>query len=138
MHVIVDEANFTITMEPNKRLLQISMRGYWNEATLSAYDSKVREAAARMEAAGCPRNVILALVDTRGANVQSQQLLAEYRERFSQADRQPARLATVVSSMLFKLQVERVALPNQRIFHDHDVALDWLLDDDTDSSATGI
>ena len=132
MHVIADEANFTITMEPEKRLLRISIRGYWDETIVNAYDDKIREAGALMVSAGCPRNRILTLVDARGANVQSQELLEEYRKRFNQAYRQPERSATVVSSVLFKLQVERVALPNQRIFQDLDGALEWLLTDAAD------
>lgn len=119
--------NFTILTDPGRKLIRITMRGFWDTAAITAYDTEIRTAAARMMAAGCRRDEMLALVDTRDLNAQAQDQVAAYKEQFSAHDRQPRRLATIVSSALLKRQIERIALPNQRIFEDEDEALHWLL-----------
>lgn len=121
-----DESKFTVAAEPDRRLVRIAMRGFWTEADIAAYDVELKRIGALMVVKGCPREEILALVDARKLSAQSQELVESYRRRFSAPERQPRRIATLVSSALFKRQVERVALPNQRIFEDEAEALEWL------------
>ena len=123
---------FTIETDPARRLIRVTMRGFWDEATVAAYDKEIQIAgAATMAAARCARHELLALVDARELAPQSQELLAKFRDRFLAPERQPKRNATLVSSALLKRQAERIAPPNQRIFEgerEHE-AMEWLLAD---------
>ena len=121
------EAGFTVEAEPSRKLLRIALRGFWTEETIERYDRALRDAAGTMAAVGCPLAEILCLVDARDLSTQTQQLIADYRTRFSASERQPKRIATVTSSALMKLQAQRLAFPNQRIFDNEQEAVDWLL-----------
>ena len=124
MHI--DEPGYAIAVDPARRLMRVVLRGFWDAATLDAYDRDIRAAGDHMTAAGCPRSEILALVDARDMTAQAQNLVAEYKDRFSDPSRQPRRLATLVASALVTRQVNRVDLPNQRLFADEAEALTWL------------
>lgn len=124
------EPKFSIETEAGRKLLSIVLRGNWDHSTIEAYDLKLREASHAMTLAGCPRHEILALVDAREAVAQSQQVITSYKDRFGLPDRQPKRIATVLSSTLFKFQVRRISLPNQKIFEDKNAAIQWLLSED--------
>ena len=123
----MEEQRFAITIDPGRNLLRVVWRGFWVAATVEAYERELKAAVARMLAAGCRRDGLLALVDARDLGAQSQEVIQQYQDRFSAPERQPRRLATLASSMLFRRQVERVALPNQRLFDDEAEALAWLL-----------
>ena len=118
---------FVISADPARKLLRVTLQGFWDASTIEAYDKAIAAAGAHMAAAGCPLDQLLALVDTRGASAQSQDLIARYKDRFQDPRRHPHRLATVVSSALLKRQVERIGLPNQRIFADERDALEWVM-----------
>lgn len=122
-----DGSLFEIMTVPDRRLMRIAMRGFWTEATIAEYDVAVQDAALAMARAGCPRTEILAFVDARELDAQAQPLIANYQSRFSAPDRQPRRIATVVSKALVRMQAQRVAFANQQIFTDEREAMDWLL-----------
>ncbi|WP_375428578.1 hypothetical protein [uncultured Sphingomonas sp.] len=126
----MEQEQFIITTDPAKKLVHVVMKGFWISETVFAYDREIRAAADRMAAAGHPRHELLALVDAREAGVQTGELIFAYRERFGAPARQPRRVATIVSSALFKRQVERIAIPNQRIFDNEVDAMRWLLSPD--------
>lgn len=92
------------------------------------YDAKITRVASGMVASGCSLRDMVALTDVRDLSAQSQNLVAAYNKRFAAPERQPRRCATIVTSALFKRQVERIARPNQRIFGDEDEAMRWLFD----------
>lgn len=122
----MDKLPFEIVAEPASKTMRITVRGFWETATLASYDTEVTKAAERMYAGGCRREEILVLFDARDASTQTQDLIASFKERFAAPDRQPRRIATLLSSALFKRQVERIAVPNQQIFDDETDALTWL------------
>lgn len=121
------EPPFTIATDVERKFVRVTMRGLWTDAIVEAYDKAISATADRMAAAGCPRHELLALVDARAAGAQTGGLITAYRERFGVPTRQPRRLATLVSSALLKRQVERIAIPNQRIFDDEADAMAWLI-----------
>ena len=63
---------------------------------------------------------------------QTQDAVNSFRERFGDNRLAPRRLATLVSSALFKRQAERIGMGNQRMFTDEAEALAWLLSDTGD------
>lgn len=121
---------FEIVTEPARSLLRITMRGHWDLATVTGYERALREAVEAMYAGGCRRGTLLALVDARAGTAQSQEVVASYKDRLGGASLAPRKLATLVSSALLKRQVERIAIPNQRLFTDEDEAVAWLLSSD--------
>ncbi|MEG3143124.1 hypothetical protein U1839_00535 [Sphingomonas sp. RT2P30] len=118
---------FEIIKESEHGLLRIVMRGHWDVAMVSQYKAALVEAVNAMIAAGCESGSLVALVDAREQGAQSQDVIADYKERLGGGDLAPRRLATLVSSALFKRQVERIAIGNQRLFTDEAEAIAWLL-----------
>ena len=119
---------FQIAIEPQKRLMRITLQGMWTVETVEAYRQAVIEAGTKMATLGCPVDEILALVDARAGGPQSQEVVAAWRDRIeAHGLAAPRRLASVVSSALLKRQVERIAVPNQRLFTEEAEALAWLL-----------
>ena len=121
------EPNFTIAIDPGRKLLRITLRGFWDIATMDAYDAELRRVGGELTAAGHRREELIALVDARALSVQSQDLISTYKDRFGGAERHGRRVATLASSVLFKKQAERIAFPNQRIYMDEEEALAWLM-----------
>ena len=119
---------FTIATDAGRCLLRIAMRGSWTIDTVEGYRRAVLRAAEGMIAAGCAQDGILALVDARQGDVMQQDVVAAYRDRLSSDNLAPRRLATLVSSSLLKRQVERIAVPNQRLFTDESDAMAWLFE----------
>lgn len=120
---------FDIIPDARRSMLRITMRGHWMAETVQEY----RVAVATLIENGCKRERIVALVDAREVSAQSQDVIEEYQKVMVRDGRVPRRLATLLSSALFKRQVERIAMPNQRIFtHEHE-ALAWLLSSDDDA-----
>ncbi len=121
---------FTITTDPAHSLVRIVMRGHWTLETIDAYEEAVNAAGRALRAAGCRREDFIGLVDVRDGGPQSQEVVARFRERMDREERRPRRLATIVNSALLKRQVDRIAIPNQRMFSDEAEAIAWLLSPD--------
>ena len=119
---------FEIAIDPERRLLRVTMRGLWDLDTIEDYRRAALAAASSMIASGCSSGAILALVDVRDGGAQQQDVVVAFRERMGGGDLAPRRLATLVTSALLKRQVERIAVPNQRLFTDESEAMAWLLD----------
>ncbi|WP_374942064.1 hypothetical protein [Sphingomonas sp.] len=124
---MVNADKFEITPDPAASLLRITMRGHWDLATVTLYREALVRAVAAMRAAGCKPGTVCALVDARDGGAQSQEVVASFRDNLRGGDLAPRRLATLVSSALFRRQIERIAIPNQRLFTDEHDALAWLL-----------
>lgn len=121
---------FHIVGDPQRSLIRIVMRGHWDVETVRGYKKAIVAAVERMRVQGCKPGEIVALVDLRDGGAQSQDVIAAYKDDLDEANLVPRRLATLVASALFKRQVERIAIPNQRFFVDESEALDWLLSAD--------
>ena len=126
----MNRGRFEITAHNERCLLRIAMSGHWDQGTVTRYKKRVIYIVGKMLSAGCPSGRFLALVDTRKLTAQSQEVIAMYRVEFEGSHLNPRRLATIVSSALVKRQVERIALPNQKLFENESDALGWLLSPD--------
>ena len=126
----MESGQFDISTDAARGLLRVNMRGHWTTDTIDAYKKAVLGSVAEMLAAGSRRGPLIALVDARDLSAQSQGAVADFKASMDRDGLVPRRLATLVSSALFKRQVERIAIPNQRLFADEAEALDWLLSDE--------
>ena len=121
---------FEIRSDVGNGLLRIALRGNWDVETIREYKEAVTGAVAALYEAGKKPGQLVALVDTREAGAQSQEVIAAYQKELgSGSGLAPRKLATLVSSHLLKRQVERIAMPNQRLFTEERDALTWLLSD---------
>ncbi len=127
----MDEDRFRIVADPARKLLRIALLGHWDVAAVSRYKAALGNALATMRAAGCARGSVSALVDIRAAGPQSQDVVAAWSHELDTAAFSPRRLATLVTSALLKRQVDRIAIPNQRLFDNEDEAMAWLMSDGT-------
>ncbi len=118
---------FEITADPSRCLLRITARGLWNLKTVTTYKTALLAAVQRMLVAGGQSGEIVALFDAREGGPQSQEVVAEFRAQLGQPALAPRRLATLVGSALLRRQVDRIAIPNQRVFTNEAEALAWLL-----------
>lgn len=128
----MESEHFDISTDAARCLLSVTMRGHWTLDTVEAYKKGVLSAVSGMLAAGCQRGEVLAFVDARDLSAQSQDAVADYKASMDRVGLLPKRLATLVSSVLFKRQVERIAIPNQRLFSDEAAALTWLTSPDSE------
>ena len=110
--------------------MRITFRGHWDLRTVQDYKVALLQAGERMLASGCSQDRILALVDIRAGGAQSQDVIASYKSSLGGDNMAVRRVATLVSSALFKRQVERIAISNQRLFTDEAEGLAWLLSPD--------
>ncbi len=117
---------FKIISESGRHLLRIVLFGHWDVPEVFRYKAALDQALQQMRAEGCPSGSISALVDTREAGVQSQDVVAAWQEALGSSDLAPCRLATIVSSALLKRQVGRIAIANQRVFDNEVDAMAWL------------
>ena len=122
--------HFEITADARRSLLKIRMCGHWTSDVVDDYQKAVVSAVTGMLSAGSRRGGLLALVDARELSAQSQDVVADFKATMDRGGLVPRRLATLLSSALLKRQVERIAVPNQRLFSDEDEALAWLLSAD--------
>lgn len=126
----MSDDKFRIVAEPEHCLLRVTMREQWTAETVRAYKAALLPVIDTLITSGCPRGGMVALVDARTGGAHSQEVITEYQRQLGGGDLAPRRLATLVSSALFKRQVERIAIPNQRLFTDEEEALAWLLSPD--------
>ncbi len=118
---------YEIAIDPERKLVRVAMRGHWSLGTVRVYKQDILAAVGKLRSAGCAAGEIVALVDIRDGGAQSQEVIAAYKDDLAGPDLVPRRLATLVSSALFRRQVERIAIPNQRFFTDGTEALAWLM-----------
>lgn len=118
---------FEVSADTARGLLRITLRGLWNADDVRRYRSLLARMSEQLRAAGCPRGNTIVLVDARALGPQSQDMVAHYKASMGGDDMAVRRLATIVTSALFRRQVERIAIANQRVFNDESGALAWLL-----------
>ena len=117
----------SLVAEPEHCLLPIVMGGHWAVETAAANKAALLPAIDRLIANGCASGYSPALVDRREGEDQSQDVIAEYQRQLESGDLAPRRNATPVWNARFKRQIERIAIPNQRLFTEDNEALAWLL-----------
>lgn len=116
---------YSFRFDANARILHIRTEGMWTVATLAAYaaESLMRGAALKLR-----YRRFSVIADVRDFPVQTAEVAKAFELLMAKsADLITAPSAIVVSSMLSKLQAERVGKhPLMRVFLDHDQAVAWV------------
>lgn len=118
-----EEPPFDISIDRSRRLLTVTLRGFWQRDGIALYWKQFDVAIKPLRGAG----PILCLVDASDFAIQSAHILAYY-ERVSEGSRLDIdRIAIVTTSTLSKLQLAKL-FPRRHLqqFCDRAAAATWL------------
>lgn len=120
------DPHFVVTPDPDRRLLQIAMTGFWDAATVERLHDALRPVIGRMLDDGVPYGELLTLVDMRGKDVMPQPAL-ERVSQFVRDDSPSRRVALIVDGKVHRLQAKRIAVSQKyAVFEDEAAARAWL------------
>ena len=126
------EPGYEIHVDVERRLVRLTLVGFWTRQTYERYDHALEKLAAQASAAGRSRYEYRVLVDVRRHGLQSKEVAAEIERGLTELADHGQRHAVLVSpSALHKAQARRIT---SRLvagyFGDEEEALAWLLTDD--------
>ena len=118
---------FDIDIDAPRGLIAFTLVGQWTPATIGAFRVALADAYDRLAANGHPRGSFLILSNSQTHGVQSQSITTSLAELAKEFEVVAKKTAVVVSGMLHRLQVQRVAPSDKiRIFTDPAEAKVWL------------
>lgn len=124
-----NDPEFTVRIEPERKYVEIVMRGYWDDATMKRFEAELRHLPRELLAGGCRIGEQNTLFDTTEYAVQSQEVLAQLGAMAADPSIGSRRIAVLSASALNKLQTRRIA-PGYGVFGDREEALLWLFEPD--------
>lgn len=129
---------FSIDADPSRRLIAVTVGGFYTMDALRRFERAYRDAHARL---ACPPNEHLSLVDTSAMHIQSQDVVAAFADIARDPAIRSRRLAFVVGASLARQQTRRLIEPDRQgvgFFRDRAAAEAWLfagaLNDDRTAS----
>jgi len=127
-------ANFHVEVDPSRDLVRIRLSGFFTQDDIQAFLEARRVAHAQLR---CGPNRHLTINDVTEMKIQSQEIVAAFRDMLSAREYQSRRLAFVTGPTLARSQLLR-ALVNRtaRCFDDVKTAEAWLFSDDASSRAS--
>jgi hypothetical protein len=124
----VDDAAFTIRIDPARRMLDIDLRGLWDPAIVLRFRDALATTLGRLPALGCPLGQQVTLFDMTQFAVQPRDVLPLLEQIASNPNVTSRRIAMIANSTLLKMQAKRLA-PNIALFEAREPALGWLAED---------
>lgn len=120
-------ATFTVTCDPDRDLISISMTGFFTPPEITAFLAARRAAHAELT---CGPNAHLTLNDVRGMKIQPQRAVRTFQDMLADPAFRSRRLAFVVAPTLARGQLARALAgrPEAALFEDPAEAEAWLLD----------
>ena len=118
--------SYAIAYDAAARLLTLSMSGFWDEPTTSAFQTEITALFAHLQ--HLPDHGGLVLVDASGFEVQAPATIERIAAMTNAVSGKVDRFALLNSgSALQRRQIERVLPPDRlRVFSDRAAALEWL------------
>ena len=118
---------FEIVLDAQRRLLTVTLRGFWDVPTYRAYDAELTAQLGRLNQIKAAK---ACLVDAREFAVQSKEVADLMMDGVAKRlPLYPERTARLVSCAISRSQAARMAkTTDQRVFESVGQALDWLLD----------
>ena len=124
------DSQFSFRVDRARGLIRITMSGLF---TIDAIDAFLRARAQAHAELGLPPNQHLTLNDLRGMKIQTQEVVAAFRDMVAAPDYRSRRLAFVAGPTLARSQLMRaLSGRDARCFEDPAVAEAWLLAEDRD------
>jgi hypothetical protein len=117
-------ANFHVEADPTRDLVRIRLSGFFTADDIEAFLEARRLAHAQLR---CRPNRHLTINDVTGMKIQSQDIVAAFRDMLSAPEYQSRRLAFVTGPTLARSQLMRTLVNRTaRCFDDHAAAEAWL------------
>lgn len=120
-------SKFEIVLDAHRRLLTVTLRGFWDVSTYRDYDAELTGQLRRLNQVKAAK---ACLVDAREFAIQSKEVADLMIEGVAQRlPLYPERTARIVSCAISRSQAARMGkTSDQRVYDSVDEALDWLLD----------
>ena len=117
---------YEVTIEPRRKLLRVTLGGFFTVADVAALEAEKRAALVRL---GCERNQHFTLVDVTACKLQPQDVVAAFKVAISDPRYMARRLAFVTGSSLARMQVRRMLTRDDaNIFDTCQKAEAWLFE----------
>jgi hypothetical protein len=117
--------NYTIDVDSDRRFMRVTLSGFWNIQTVSAFLAEIEYKESKLKAAGKPYFV---MTDLTEFPVQTREIADELEHHLKAWSNAGAFSAIISSSALAELQVKRIAEGgNRRYFSSKNEAMDWLI-----------
>jgi hypothetical protein len=127
------DAQFSFRVDRARGLIRITMSGLF---TIDAIDDFLRARAKAPAELGLLPNQHLTINDLRGMKIQTQEVVAAFRDMLAAPEYRSRRLAFVAGPTLARSQLMRaLSGRDARCFEDPAVAEAWLLAEDSDGFA---
>ena len=123
------EPGYRIDVDVERRLVTLTLVGFWDQALFDRYTHEVEILAANGAKAGRPRTEYRVLIDLREHGLQSQSVAAQIQMGLIENETRTRRQAVLVSrSALHKAQAQRLGRSmDARFFENEHEAISWLL-----------
>jgi hypothetical protein len=116
---------FELILDRKRCLLRIKLRGFWDDATMSAYEREYRAAFIELDSLR-PRQTYC-IVDCSEYPVQSQEISRGHDELVAWlGPREADRAALIVSNALVRMQASRGLSDRMAVFLSEAEAMEWL------------
>jgi len=120
------QSEFNITVDPDRDLVRMTLRGFFEKADIERFLVARDKAHRELR---CAPNQHATLVDIRDMKIQSQDIVAAFRNVLANPEHQSRRLAFVIASTLARMQVIRAVDEREaRYFGTMEEAEAWVLD----------
>jgi hypothetical protein len=124
-------ASYSIRVEPGRDLVRIRMSGFFTPDDVAAFLDAREQAHRDLR---CAANAHLTLNDISAMKIQSQDIVAAFRDMLSSNEFRSRRLAFVVGPTLARVQVQRACYGRAaRCFDDVASAEAWLFEAEEDA-----
>lgn len=125
----MNEATYEFTADPPRRLMRLTVKGFWDATTAEAFERDFRKTARSLN---CPADRYRIIVDARAYDLPSQDLSARFQKIAGDPTLRARYSAVITHSALLKMQVSRGLDDSIRCFSTEDDALAWLSSLDLD------
>jgi hypothetical protein len=116
---------FELSLDRKRCLLRIKLRGFWDEATMAAYERKYRAAFVELDSLR-PRRTFC-IVDGSEYPVQTQEISRRHGELVAWlGPREADRAALIVANALVRMQASRGLNERMAVFLSEGEAMEWL------------
>jgi hypothetical protein len=123
---------FTITIEPERKLLRVTLGGFFDLQDVIALENEKRAALLRL---GCAQNEHLSLIDVSGCKLQSQDVVQAFQSAIGDKRYMSKRIAFVTGSSLARMQVRRMLERKDAAFFETvEAAEAWLFEADAQAA----
>jgi hypothetical protein len=123
------EASHSINVDPSTSTVTITVTGFFDQPALMRLVADREEAYKKLR---CPPNQHVTLCDVSDCALQSQDMVAGFRQMIADPRRRSRRLAFVVGSSLARMQIRRMIAGRDDVlcFVDRNEAAAWLREPD--------